>query len=301
MTTLSFSTRVRNTTDEFFREWAKEYTDALETIGLLPTLDTGQATWTDEVRTESRSEAPYKIYRSNDGVTPHLYFKFTFTVVVGLPRTFLEIGLGTDGAGNITDPIFDRQIQGSISGSYQGGESDTGYPSYFCYTRGMLAINWKVGAVWSGAQTHSVGMLAIVTRSCDNAGDPTGVGVTAVGHSHGPEYFGFHHAFGKPAIPVRTTTQSMMLFLAPQNLVSSFAEDGENLAFLCYGAYPRPSPLHSICGVYEEEVPIGNTFQVAMVGSEPRTFIGSGIAGSTGDGATWACGNSGKRLAFLWE
>src|SRR4051794_39931473 len=110
MTTTTASLTFDNSSDALFRAWASGISNALGTVGLVKTGDTGQIDFSSVARPTANSQAMgYEIWRFNDSLqaTRPVYFKIEYgagvaSVAGAPPGIWLTVGTGSNGAGTIT-------------------------------------------------------------------------------------------------------------------------------------------------------------------------------------------------------
>lgn len=103
MSAASFTIAFDQTSDATYRAWVNAIHTQVTALGWVQTADTGQLNLSTGTRAATAtSGGNYLIYRTNDGNTP-IYVKLSFTgTATTLPCIGMQVGLGTDGAGNIT-------------------------------------------------------------------------------------------------------------------------------------------------------------------------------------------------------
>lgn len=113
MSTLTSNTLFHsNSTDAMFRAWAS-FVDSAMLLGLIATADTGQINLVTVSKPAAASTSQgYKIYRTNDGLTP-VYIKVEFGSGsnIAYPSMWITIGTGTDGAGTINGTVLLARTQ----------------------------------------------------------------------------------------------------------------------------------------------------------------------------------------------
>lgn len=114
--------QARSASDAEFRVWGTEVNAALAALGWLQTADTGQVNWTTATRpTLSNQKAGYEIWRANDALASQapFYLKLTYGSCGGAsrPRIWVQMGTGSDGAGNLTGASYESSCDGNAEDS----------------------------------------------------------------------------------------------------------------------------------------------------------------------------------------
>lgn len=96
-----------------FRAWASKIHEALEKVGLVNTADTGQINLATVERPGSLTTfAGYEIWRFNDAEQSErpIYIKIRYGIGAATtrPRLEMDVGRGSDGAGNLTNAAGGR-------------------------------------------------------------------------------------------------------------------------------------------------------------------------------------------------
>jgi hypothetical protein len=305
MSSLQTNTVVDHTGDAGFRAWASEYSNALQTIGLVQTADTGQINLVTATRPSTSVNAGYQVWRFNDAqqATKPIFVKIFYgtTNLPSAPRIQIQVGTGSDGAGNLMNPSSTFNVANGNAPT----STVTNYLSNFSLVAGCLAIAWKIGA-WG-----TLGSFFSICRTCDTNGDPNDLGFSVYG-------YGSSSTSGQ---------NEQVQFRRSDNTWSGFAGSGSNSAtalipgpataasfvgadaqvVLHFGAFPRIQPIHGLLAVKTSEFGADSTFTAAPVGATTRTYV---VLGSTyfGNGAgsfTQGFGNTvaatGWTLAMIWE
>jgi len=158
----------RNNTDDEFRQWGKMVSDALASLGLVKTADTGQINWASVARPTSTSQSMgYEIWRFNDALqsTSPIFFKLEYggsPSSASAPAMWVTPGQGSNGSGTITvnaGSTYRRIIQTDTP------VVATTYTSYFSSNTGQFVMG-----LWSeSTQSQVFG----IERSNDTAGVST--------------------------------------------------------------------------------------------------------------------------------
>ena len=290
MATQSWSTRVRHDSDVFFREWGSELSAKLTAAGLVQTADTGQINWVTVVRTGVNTDTGYEIWKLNDALVTSAPAFFRINYGTGSnstgPRIRIQHGTSTDGAGVLGGTTSGTNAIGSF---FASANTDTARQSFLCVTEGFFGLYYKLGSV-SIAEG-----LFLYSRTVDSTGTPTVTGAMvnwSQGVSAAMSGQSFRYAATAVAYTRRTVASTLQMCLVPMVKTSSIA-NGFNQAYLCWTITPQVEPLNAICGVFDGEVPVGNTFTATLVGTTPHTYIGLGIANIDVDSVV--------KPAMLWE
>lgn len=106
MATFSSTFALDHTTDAGFRVWGGGISALLTAAGLTQTTDTGQINWASVTRAGTNTDAGYEVWRFNDTLqaTAPVFFKIRYgtNTTSSLPRIQIDVGPGSDGAGNLT-------------------------------------------------------------------------------------------------------------------------------------------------------------------------------------------------------
>lgn len=305
MSSLQTNTVVDHTGDAGFRAWASEYSNALQTIGLVQTADTGQINLVTATRPGTSANAGYEIWRFNDALqaTKPIFLKVFYgtTNTATSPRVQIQVGTGSDGAGNLINP---SSTFNAISGKAPSSTVTT-YLSNFSMVDGTLAIAWKIGA-WGSASAAS---FFAVCRTCDTNGDPDGVGFSVYAYggnstSGQTEQLQFRRS--------DNTWSSYINNLCPTCLIPGDATTptfvgSDAQVLLHFGFFPRVQPIHGLLCVKTSEFGADSTFTAAPVGATTRTYLvlGPTYYGNGQGSFSYGNGNTsqstGYTLAMIWE
>lgn len=176
MTTAQVNITSDYTSDANFRIMGAAINAQLAAMGLVQTSDTGQANWTTITRnTTGGALAGYEIWRFADtlqGTVP-VFIRVEYHCAVGQSLKmgiYIQVGFGTDGAGNIsgTQKSTALNCQGSSSGA-------TAFGATACYFSG--ATSRIAVCLWPTVATPEVAQFFSIERSKDSAGVDNGDGV----------------------------------------------------------------------------------------------------------------------------
>lgn len=296
MTTLQTKTPVDHRTDADFRAWGSEFSGALGAIGLTQAADTGQVNWTTVTRPASAGDGGYEIWRYNDTAqaSAPIFLKFFYgTRATSAPRVGIQIGTGSDGAGNLTGPTSAlRYINGSFVGD--AATASTNYISNFCYALGTLSIIWKIGV------STNTGFFSL-SRSCDNTGAQTNVGWVCLSYGTATTSTIISHQsynFSSNSFTVEQSSTSAIthIIILPSATATTFVGSDAQV-YLGFSRFPRVQPFMSCVAVKTVEFGADSTFTCQPVGATSRTYLNPGSFFSS----TSFVNASGYNLAILWE
>lgn len=304
MTTTSWSSGSASTTDAEFRAWGSEFSAALAAVGMIQTADTGQINWATVVRGAANTYAGYEVWRFNDAMqaTAPIFIRIAYGQGYSAndPRFSFQIGTGSNGAGVLTG-IGSGVSYGwhvAFVGNPNPGSASAA-SSYMCHTNGFFGMRWKIG--------HGVEGACIICRTCDPDGTPNAIGAALWSYGTLAAYGTNNCAFFRYAGPTPAVVYSInnnnsvaaLIAFSPGHstaLANTTLPSGDKQVVLCWGRFPDMQPLFGVCCVVPAEYAAHTTFQTAMVGAVPHTFINMGTAGG---GVQH--GLSSGQIAMLWE
>lgn len=296
MSRLQLNTPVDHRTDADFRTWGLEFSNALSSIGLTQTADTGQVNWATVTRPAAAGDGGYEIWRFNDSVqlSAPIFLKFIYgTRATSAPRIGVQIGTGSDGSGNLTGPTTAvKYINGAFTCS--ATTATTNYLSNFFYGSGCLAIVWKIGV------SSNTGFFCI-SRSCDSSGDPTDIGWCMLTYGTQTSATSILHNSYNFNSNLFTTEQSSGQAIThyvhlPSSVSSSFVGSDAQV-YLGFSRFPRVQPFIGCVAVKTSEFGADSTFTCQPVGSTSREYLNLG-AFAASEAFVSAAGHN---LAILWE
>ncbi len=147
-TSFSNSLQMSNSTTTLLRAWAGFIDSMLTTGGWVNTTDTGQTAIASlAVPTGTNQVVGFRIYRMNDtlqATTPcFLKIGYGSGAAINTPNLQIQIGLGTDGAGNITNSLFSSFGSASFTPTTNAtsscdsfGSADVNRCSFLMFVRG---------------------------------------------------------------------------------------------------------------------------------------------------------------------
>lgn len=305
------------------RGWVQKCHDALATIGLVQTADTGQAVISTLTNPSSNSgTAGYEVWRFDDDLqaTHPIVFKIEYGrgSTANSPAMWITVGKGSDGAGNITDVLVPRNsLVGArtVSGSQVSNPGTPAGTGYAAYNDCCLSF-----VPFADLTSGSNKPMFILERSRDDTGAPTGAGITlTVGASNAQlstaaGAAGFcavnydspgNIAWG--AVPVVIPSSINGANLGPSTSLAA-GTIGPVFPWIAYVPGTAPWQCLSAMTYSAGDAPSG-VFQAYNLGHE-RTYLAIQISeGTCGFGASLSFNSSGVAtlpntragLAILWE
>lgn len=289
MTTYTTSSVLDQSTDAGFQAWGTEFNAALAAVGLTQTTDTGQIDWTSVTRPSGANTfAGYEIWAFNDTLqsTAPIFIRMhygTNNYGQAAPGITVQLGTGTDGAGNLTGHTTPECCicQGSAP------PNNVSYTSRFCYsaTQGYLGVAWKQGAGNGGMDQTFGGMY--IMRSNDSTGAPTGEAVIQVAASANNSGWANTNSF---ACVLNFSSGQLFPQYTPSNYFQSYGSywalwplgalstsDGSDVSvFPGFVNIPKIMATANFGIALYGEIAVGSTVSVAIVGSTPHTFLAVG-------------------------
>ena len=290
MTTATDTSQIAHDTDATFRAWGLSISNLFAAVGLVQTADTGQVNWTTATKPAVNTTPHYEIWRMNDTqqASAPIFFRIEYGTsnATNRPRMQLQVGTGSDGAGNLINPSTKSVLISATTGT-----NTTAYTSYAAAGEGYFNCFLK------GGSQHNA--LISICRTCDADSTPNALGWTV--------YFGGTNAGagGGPNVAVYdvatgyvTVSTANMACVAPFGITNTLVGTDYQV-FLNWSILPRVYPLFASCHVVKAEIGYGTTFTAALVGSTPRTYISGGSA--INSSSLCNAGNSAYVLALLYE
>lgn len=287
--------------DANLRLWLTELRDLLVSAGLVQTSDTGQinlttVTWPGV----NATELGYFVFRFNDTLqaTAPVFLKLRFgRANSSINLSFgIEVGAGSDGAGNLTGT---RQTIAPAGASGYAPGAGT-YTSYAIHKDGVAALAFKVDGL-STANGSAGAPAFIVQRTVDNTGAPTGDGVM-VAASSGAAGTNTHARVFRlrfsPTADIGAVLDGTAIGFLPGQLTDSRVGLAPQV-FPHWIMLPKQRPMAFSASFVRGEISTGQQFSMALVGSTPRNYIsiGSILGGTMYTPA--AAGQS--NTCILWE
>lgn len=302
MATVVYTSPISNATDAAFRIWVQELSDALTTVGMTLTSDTGQV----NISTATISSTNYQI-RTFPGTSPlYLRIEYTFISSSTVPSIRYIIGTGSNGSGTLTGVVSTTAITGNTLLS-----TTVPYTTYISCSSLFFGIVFKAGATATNNDRGNSVSVFFACRSTTPTGVGDGVGYTmyyattpfVAGAGTGANAFivGFYRIAGPtPGTvfqqPVAGSTQATSWFI-PARVTSSITTTGDVQTYIVWSNLPDIVPLKQLCGYITSEIPTFTTFQNTTVGNTPATFLTLGNSSGSGNGV--ASGTN--SLAMIWE
>ncbi|NLA66824.1 MAG: hypothetical protein GX856_00995 [Gammaproteobacteria bacterium] len=261
-------------TDAAFRAWLAEFFAMMTGCGLVQTADSGQinpatATWPGV----NSTDAGFGVWRFNDSlqsVAP-VFIKVAFGRgnSTANARGTLQVGTGSDGAGNITGLATDAHVMNGSAAS--AGPFD----SYAIHREGLAAMAFKVGG-----SAGTIPLTFIVQRTVDNSGTPTGEGLhilrPAINYTSPAQVARLRFT------PTAEATTFASIALAPVAFVPGGLVDGRvglsPQVFPHWTVTPKQRPLLFSASNIRGEIATGQQFSMALVGSVASNYISLGTA-----------------------
>ena len=281
MATYSFNQVIDHSSDATFRAWGSAINNALTTVGLTQTADTGQVNWTTVTRPGTNTTAGYEIWRFNDSLqaTAPIFIKLSYGTATSalFPRLLCDIGTGSDGAGTLTNSTLTTPVAANYAGVAASIVSTvTSYPSYCCYntTYGVLTFEGWVGSNTSNNYNR---FFFQVGRTHNADGTPNGKGRYKVGS-------GTTYNANNNTCSVITDgdvvwnnydryTSGLGGFLWLPGVIAASAAGTTPQLYNGWCPTPATYPMLGLAAAYNAEVSIGGTYDCALVGSTPCTYM----------------------------
>lgn len=170
MATTTISIPTNTTNDATFRTQGSSISNAIATVGLVQTSDTGQINWTTVTRPAAVfTVAGFEIWRFNDSLqsTSPLFLKIEYgtSSATSFLHLAFTVSTGTDGAGGLTGNVSQRMQ------SYSAWNDVSTRTSYFSGANNRLAFS-----LWPISPMTGQWMVFGVERTHDSAGVDTGDG-----------------------------------------------------------------------------------------------------------------------------
>lgn len=292
MSVQTFSVAGDSSTDASFRAWGSALSAALDAAGFPKTADTGQVNWATVTHpVSSNTTTGYEVRRFNDALqaTAPVFFKIEYGMYTtsAAPSLWFTIGTGSDGAGTITAPV-PAGISNVPTARTQLAPSATATPAVTSYLSVDETGSALMMALWPNASAAQLGMVALLERSRDWTGAPTGDGLTHLQMSPtlNPRVFPLTFLPG-----VATNSNAIAQYLNP------FGTTSQNTKTCVIGnvVYPVPVPLNlgprsvgyskMLMLVCAGDLPQSSTVPLTVYGSAQTWFaFGLGFSPNYGGG-----------------
>lgn len=294
MTTQTWVSAIAHSNDADFRAWGSELSAKFAAAGLVKHTDTGQINWATVTRPAANTAGGFELWRFADSLqaTAPIYLKIEYgtSTSANFPQIWLTVGTGTNGSGTLNGTVSDRNPV-----AFSGAVSAGNYPSYLCVAPGFVGLLHKAGA--SGSWTGFA--FFAVSRTHDTAGAATGNGFFVLWGGVNANSICNSQSIRTAATAAAYTASNVYTCVPAQPVGSLVGADYQvyPVMGISPGVYVHPT----LATIIASEVPVGTTFQVAMVGASTRTLIAvnSGfrcVVVGTGPGVIGTYG-----LAMLWE
>ena len=164
-----------NSSDANFRAWGSYLAARMEAVGIIKTADTGQIDWTTVTTPAGvNTYQGYEIRRFTDALqaSAPVYLKIQFGEGAGVdgPGIRVQIGSGSDGAGNLTGNVSTARDAETITNAAACIVVGSGDTNRFSFAGGFLAASVR-------------GMCFSIERMKDSNGDDTIEGVMWTAHT----------------------------------------------------------------------------------------------------------------------
>lgn len=292
------------TTDAKFRTWGSTISAALASAGLVQTADTGQVNWVTVSRpVTAGAQAGYEIWRFNDALqsTAPIYIRLVYCTggqAAGQNPMFqFSVGTGTDGAGNLVNPI-----SSALNGPSVSNTSASTNPSQIIlatHTAGYALL--YTSSTIAGSPGISTGMMAIERSRNQTTGAATSSGVLI-----------WRGTFNSTTIASSTTYAAafapFVVFSGGVNTPMMPPGDSANYGAYLFPVYiclPQPTVAVGMVGYMVASAASWSTFTAKPIGSTTtHTYICipdvyASMYGA--DAITNISNEANVRCAFLWE
>lgn len=271
----------KNTDDASFRAWIQVVIDTLTAAGLARTTDSGQINVEAVTRpTAANTIVGYAVWRMSDplqSVAP-VFIKTSFGSggTSGYPRLTIDVGSGSDGAGNITGAVAQAVTTAPMATSSGSALPAPGLSMAVCNDWGVAFCGAHIGGTLSGVGT---GFGFAIHRTVDSGGSPTSEGVM-VNASGGSSTSATTN--GTVQFIYRTPVESVQSYTGPDIAHTPFGLAGYTVGvspqiFPTWCALPKIKPMAFLAVAPAGGSPnAGQTFQMAVVGSTARTYMSFG-------------------------
>lgn len=269
MATSTTSSPVSHNDTAGFRAWVSELIGMLTAAGLTRTSDTGQIDTTTVTLPSMNTLGGYTMWRFNDALqaTAPVFIKLEFgtSSSTTTPVTYVTVGPGTDGAGNLTGVHVPRRfVTNAPAGITSVGI--TPYQSYVCYFEGALGVCFKQGAMQGSGGPTLIGFA--LSRPIDASGAWTAEGITYVDVGTLSAHYAVAFGYATSYAPGQNTYHTFTPY-QPSSSVSGSTYQ----VYRTFGMYPAYRTLGGVFGGLATEIGVGNVLTVALEGSVTRNYI----------------------------
>lgn len=282
MATFSSFTPISQATDADFRTWITEFSNALTSVGLIQTSDTGQINKATVVRVTGNNDAGYEIFRFADLLqsTSPVFIRVMYgsAGTNTIPRLRIQIGTATDGAGNLTG------IVGPIRLLLQETPINTtiNIPTRISYNNGILHVFFKIGIFGSVANSTQNSCVSFsIFRETDSSGTLNGnsvclihgVSSSSVSTNNPPPLDVLNYTLGVYYQNITGTSSLNYCFAFREILTGQSYYINDTQVFRCFVPTPLVIPTYALCGVLKNEYADFSTFQSQILGGVNRTYL----------------------------
>lgn len=260
MTKTTYTENIQMGTDADFRSWGQNLSNAIQAVGLVKTADTGQVDWTTVTKPAGiTTSAGYEIYKFNDSLAASspIYFRVDYGTGSNantVPRVWLTVGTGSNGAGVITGPQSSINILVS-----SGPTANNSAQTWVCFSAdGAFTL------VWAAKYNTGNGclLMTVIDRARDDSGNPLGEGFLVTSQSPG--------ATNPTQVAVQTGAAPTSLGPGVPNCLvpntSSSAVGSDIQLFRHWLATPRLRPVIGLLTYLDPEIGAGSVISVAPFG-----------------------------------
>lgn len=281
-----------NSTAAIYRTWGLRVAALWAAAGLVQTSDTGQVNWATVLAPGTNNRNAYEIWRFSDPsqATAPIFIRVDYGTGTSSGTEgaiLLTMGMGTDGAGNITNTIA------PVTGVINGASAVAGQLTRLSvvYRDGYLFIM----QIANTAGTPVINYARATVRSIDADATPNNKGVMVFnGLSNTGNISTYNIVSGIPtSVGVAYNTQYSTLI--PGN-VNSVADGTDTQYFIHWMMPNRVSAVPSILTLQAGAVTQLTTFSAIPLAGITKTFIALDALGSTGYAT-----NTNYRLAFEYQ
>jgi hypothetical protein len=285
MSTASTSSVLNHGSTAGYNAWVTEVIAALFTsLGLTQTADTGQTTNGGGSVPSTNTAGGYVVGRFNDTAqsTSAIYFKIEFGTGGSstAPMMWITVGQGSNGSGTITGTLSART---PMCISTAPSSTTTSYVSRFCYnaTAGIFWFGWKYN---SNTQLNSTSGGLSLFRDNNAAGASTTNSVTLI-TNQSTTSAGSTTSIG--AVQTYSYLTSAWLTLPSSGIntavwavwpygLTTTTYSGQVQVVPCFFCTPVLYVSANLAIGLVNEIPLGNTVSMALVGSTSNTYLSAG-------------------------
>mgnify|MGYP005842865717 CR=1 FL=1 len=310
MAKVAWTSTVDHNTTAGFRAWGSELSDRLSNTSplLTKTADTGQIDWATVTVPSTNQSAGFEMYELTDtlSTTAPVFFKITYETGSSASRLemTIEIGVATDGAGNFVGLTSGTEKRITTPFAPPGDPS----VSYLSINEGFVGLVWQFDVMSSSPGKALGGFMISRTSNADGTMSPDGI--LAFADSGNVSTNITTAKLSARVLPANTIdflggwggANDTSSFLVPSPDPNKTSFDGlAPEAIIGWVGIPEVHPISNIVAVNTREIGIPATFNVAVLGSTPRTYINMGIQlGAFVSGASSTV-RANYGMAMLWE